>query len=275
MCDRHVHDHAIHALDLEPIKLRVMDPELGKGWTREHAENIECAYKAYLAMLKLVDQAVKGSPAAGGPQRSMAEFTYGASGAPLPVDPAYGYSSFLVNVYGDPGVGTGDAFTSGISSTSTFSAGSRGLAVGLFAKGEATGWSSAGMFEPGVIVSGPRAGLPGGNTFALEANCNQSVTAGGKMTHRGGRLGTSTVIIRDRDQCQRYWCDHWNRHPRGGATQAGRGDLRAEHRGRGYFSLHHFCRYRRGDTDDPAGGNGWQPVAGRRVYHSERSDRRT
>src|SRR5713101_315267 len=42
---------AIRALDLEPIKLRVMDPELGEGWTREYAESIEGAYRNYLTML--------------------------------------------------------------------------------------------------------------------------------------------------------------------------------------------------------------------------------
>jgi len=42
---------AIRALDLEPIKLRVMDPESGEGWTREYAESIERAYRNYLTML--------------------------------------------------------------------------------------------------------------------------------------------------------------------------------------------------------------------------------
>jgi hypothetical protein len=42
---------AIRALDLEPIKLRVMDPELGEGWTREYAENIDRAYRKYLTVL--------------------------------------------------------------------------------------------------------------------------------------------------------------------------------------------------------------------------------
>ena len=42
---------AIRALDLEPIKLRVMDPELGEGWTREYAESIERAYRNYLIIL--------------------------------------------------------------------------------------------------------------------------------------------------------------------------------------------------------------------------------
>jgi len=42
---------AIQALDLEPIRLRVTDAELGEGWTREHAESVEGAYRNYLTML--------------------------------------------------------------------------------------------------------------------------------------------------------------------------------------------------------------------------------
>ena len=42
---------AIQALDLEPIRLRVMDTESGEGWTREYAETIERAYRTYLTML--------------------------------------------------------------------------------------------------------------------------------------------------------------------------------------------------------------------------------
>ncbi len=42
---------AIRALDLEPIKLRVMDPELGEGWTPEHADSVERAYRNYLTVL--------------------------------------------------------------------------------------------------------------------------------------------------------------------------------------------------------------------------------
>ena len=42
---------AIHALDLESVKLRVIDAELGEGWTREYADSIEAAYKTYLTML--------------------------------------------------------------------------------------------------------------------------------------------------------------------------------------------------------------------------------
>jgi len=42
---------AIHALDLESVKLRMMDAELGEGWTREYADSIEVAFKHYLTML--------------------------------------------------------------------------------------------------------------------------------------------------------------------------------------------------------------------------------
>jgi hypothetical protein len=42
---------AIQLLDLESVKLRVMDAELGEGWTREYADSIEAAYKTYLTML--------------------------------------------------------------------------------------------------------------------------------------------------------------------------------------------------------------------------------
>jgi hypothetical protein len=42
---------AIQALDLESVKIRVMDAELGEGWTREYAESIEIAYKTYLTMV--------------------------------------------------------------------------------------------------------------------------------------------------------------------------------------------------------------------------------
>ncbi|HKW38354.1 MAG TPA: hypothetical protein VJO54_11140 [Burkholderiales bacterium] len=42
---------AIQALDLESVKLRVIDPKLGEGWTRAYADSIEVAYKNYLTML--------------------------------------------------------------------------------------------------------------------------------------------------------------------------------------------------------------------------------
>lgn len=42
---------AIQALDLESVKARVMDPELGEGWSREYADSVESAYKNFLTMV--------------------------------------------------------------------------------------------------------------------------------------------------------------------------------------------------------------------------------
>jgi len=42
---------AIHALDLESVKSRVMDAELGEGWSREYSDSVAAAYKTYLTML--------------------------------------------------------------------------------------------------------------------------------------------------------------------------------------------------------------------------------
>ena len=42
---------AIAALDLDPIKLKLMDPEEGQGWSREYVERMEVAYKRYLTLL--------------------------------------------------------------------------------------------------------------------------------------------------------------------------------------------------------------------------------
>ena len=42
---------AIQALDLDPIKRKLMDPEEGQGWSREYADQMETAYKRYLTLL--------------------------------------------------------------------------------------------------------------------------------------------------------------------------------------------------------------------------------
>src|SRR5712691_11040907 len=42
---------AIQALDLDPIKLKLMDPEEGQGWSREYADRMELAYKRFLTLL--------------------------------------------------------------------------------------------------------------------------------------------------------------------------------------------------------------------------------
>jgi hypothetical protein len=42
---------AIHTLDLDPIKLKLMGQEEGQGWTREYADRMELAYKRFLTLL--------------------------------------------------------------------------------------------------------------------------------------------------------------------------------------------------------------------------------
>src|SRR3954465_1534677 len=42
---------AIRALALQCIRTRLMDSELGLGWTEEHAASVEAAYRTYLSML--------------------------------------------------------------------------------------------------------------------------------------------------------------------------------------------------------------------------------
>src|SRR6266853_109065 len=42
---------AIEALDLDPIKLKLMDPEEGQGWSREYADRMELAYRRLLTLL--------------------------------------------------------------------------------------------------------------------------------------------------------------------------------------------------------------------------------
>ena len=42
---------AIRALDLDPIKLKLMDREEGQGWSREYVDKMETAYKRFLTLL--------------------------------------------------------------------------------------------------------------------------------------------------------------------------------------------------------------------------------
>jgi hypothetical protein len=42
---------AIRALDLDPIKLKLMDPEEGQGWSRDYADRMEMAYRRFLTLL--------------------------------------------------------------------------------------------------------------------------------------------------------------------------------------------------------------------------------
>src|SRR5260370_567346 len=41
---------AIQALDLEPIKFKLMDIEEGQGWSREYVEQMAIAYKRFLTL---------------------------------------------------------------------------------------------------------------------------------------------------------------------------------------------------------------------------------
>ncbi|MEX1086972.1 MAG: hypothetical protein WD312_01060 [Candidatus Paceibacterota bacterium] len=50
---------AIDSLDLDPIKVKLMDSEEGQGWSREKADQMEQAYKAFLYLnLKYPDQPI-------------------------------------------------------------------------------------------------------------------------------------------------------------------------------------------------------------------------
>jgi hypothetical protein len=42
---------AIQALDLDPIKVKLMDADEGQGWSREYADRMEVAYKRFLTLL--------------------------------------------------------------------------------------------------------------------------------------------------------------------------------------------------------------------------------
>jgi len=44
---------AIQALDLDPIKLKLMDGEEGQGWSREYADRMELAYRRFLTLLAI------------------------------------------------------------------------------------------------------------------------------------------------------------------------------------------------------------------------------
>jgi hypothetical protein len=53
---------AIQALDLDPIKLKLMDPEEGQGWSREYVDQMEIAYKRFLTLtVKYPDETIAPS----------------------------------------------------------------------------------------------------------------------------------------------------------------------------------------------------------------------
>jgi hypothetical protein len=45
-------DTAIAALDLDPIKVKLIHPESGEGWTRQHTDAVELEYRRFLFLMK-------------------------------------------------------------------------------------------------------------------------------------------------------------------------------------------------------------------------------
>jgi hypothetical protein len=45
-------DTTIAALDLDPIKFKLIHPESGEGWTREYADMVELEYRRFLFLMK-------------------------------------------------------------------------------------------------------------------------------------------------------------------------------------------------------------------------------
>jgi hypothetical protein len=62
---------AIEALDLEPIKFKLMDPDEGQGWSREHVEKMAIAYKRFLTLV------VKHPETAVAPSKDIDKFWHG------------------------------------------------------------------------------------------------------------------------------------------------------------------------------------------------------
>lgn len=61
----------IHALDLAPIKFKLMDSEEGQGWSREYADYMEMEYKRFLTLL------VKFPDASIAPSKDVDKFWHG------------------------------------------------------------------------------------------------------------------------------------------------------------------------------------------------------
>lgn len=54
--DLHAIKERIDDLDLDPIKIKLMDPEEGKGWSLERADEVEKWYKRYLFLCAKYDE---------------------------------------------------------------------------------------------------------------------------------------------------------------------------------------------------------------------------
>jgi hypothetical protein len=54
---------AVNALDLDPIKLKLMHDESGKGWSQEHVDAVEKEYRRFLCLKKLYpDEVIVPAP---------------------------------------------------------------------------------------------------------------------------------------------------------------------------------------------------------------------
>ena len=62
---------AIQALDLEPIKFKLMDTEEGQGWSREYVDQMEIAYRRFLTL------SVKYSEETIAPSKDVDKFWHG------------------------------------------------------------------------------------------------------------------------------------------------------------------------------------------------------
>ena len=62
---------AIQALDLDPIKFKLMDPEEGQGWSREYVNQMAIEYKRFLTL------SVKYSEETIAPSKDVDKFWHG------------------------------------------------------------------------------------------------------------------------------------------------------------------------------------------------------
>jgi hypothetical protein len=54
---------AVQALDLDPIKFKLMHDESGKGWSQEHVDAVEKEYRRFLCLKKLYpDEVIVPAP---------------------------------------------------------------------------------------------------------------------------------------------------------------------------------------------------------------------
>jgi hypothetical protein len=125
---------------------------------------------------------------------SLAGFTYGSSGSPLPVNPAFGYSGIYSTVYGTPGTGTADPFTAAVVGTTHLSAGTRGIAVGVLAESYNDGtWAPGASTNSGnVAVSANAFSTNAGSVFGAGIAANVSSTTGANL--RGAEIDTVASV---------------------------------------------------------------------------------